>query len=847
MHLPDICSIYERIGPPRRVSLAKLTAESLREKDRPIRIAVDFAIWEFQHQAARGGTNAAIRTLFYRLARFLGTPIQPIFVFDGPHKPPFKRGKNSARGSNTTISQAQAKTLIGLFGFPVHNAPGEGEAECALLQKQGIVDAVMTEDADAIMFGSTCTIRNWAAEGKSQKTPTHVDVYNVKDGNINGYTREGLVLVAMMSGGDYLPDGIKGCGVKVAGEAALAGFGKELCRLKRSDTEGIKAWKASLLHELSTNESGYFRVKHKALSAVVTDEFPNMDVLRYYTRPVVSPVDALEPLRAKVHQEPQLKLNELREFTRQTFGWDHREGAKKFITVLGNALLARKMLYRPEEAAVAIKKMSTRREHSSTDAEPEFRLSYIPEEIVPIDISEEKNDIIASSTEGLALNDDEDPEALEAEAASEATSGSQPKNFDPTEPVATWVLGEFVRRTIPDMVADWEDAKRSKQLKSPRKKKGGQQATSGVSRGAIDKFFSATKKGSASATVTAKLITSASLEKDDPSASQRTTRTSKTPPILNIPSSLPSSRSREPSKQPEPSSPTGGSEPRSSRKTPSRFKSAQLTQEAILIESSPIAAPSSPSPRSRGPQSSALGSSQVPGTVRSGFATITASQGVSSSKPRTITTTVTRKNVQVSKTKNGTKYKQTSMDMFAQRTDPTASQPTFSSQVSLRGGLYDPFDSSDDELPPLSSITSAPKSPIRKSPTAQDASIPGRAQEATRPRDGPDPFLSDDEFHSFPSSSPLAAMSPKSPGKRLKSPSDSEREPKDPPTPTKACKSKKKLLAPRTSANGFYEEIEVDADKRDDKIRELERKRGKGTITRVSDVLFIDLTGDDLG
>lgn len=792
------CSIYERIGPPRRVSLAKLAAESFREKGRPLRIAVDFAIWEFQHQAARGGTNAAIRTLFYRLTRLLGTPIQPIFVFDGPHKPPFKRGKNSARGSNTTISQAQAKTLIRLFGFPVHDAPGEGEAECALLQKQGIVDAVMTEDVDALMFGSTCTIRNWAAEGRSQKTPTHVDVYSVnKDGNINGYNRQGLVLVAMMSGGDYLPDGIKGCGVKVAGEAALAGFGKELCRLKRSDTEGRRAWKESLLHELASNENKYFRVKHRALSAVVTEEFPNMDVLSYYTRPVVSPTDNLEPLRTKIKQEPPIRLNDLREFTRQTFGWDNRIGAEKFIKVLGEALLARKMLYRSEEAATIIQKISKRREHFSTDAEPELRVSYIPEEVVPIDISEEKIEIIASSRDGLALNEDEEDEALEE---AEAKPSSQPKPFDVTQPVSSWVLEVFARQTVPDLVSSWESG--PKKTKSPKKKKG-DVAASGMPRGAIDKFFSVTKK-------------------DGVQKGQKSTRI-KSPPVLNIPSSpLPSSPSRELSKPPAPSMPNDGDDARSLHETPSRSQSTKAKQpEPIVITSSPVSAPTSSSPRCRGPQPSAPGSSQVSGAIRSDFATKAASQRV---KPKPAKTKVlTKQKTQVSITRDGSKYKQTSMDMFTTRS--TTSRPIFSSQSVSVAGLADPFDSSDDELPPLSSMTTA----VNNSPV-QKASEPGSSGE---------------ELHSFLDSSPLAVQSPKSPGKRLKSPSDSEAEPRDPTTPTKAGKCKKKLLAPRTSAVGYYKEIEVDASKRDELMKEMERTQGKGAVARVSDVSLIDLTQDD--
>jgi Holliday junction resolvase YEN1 len=38
-------------------------------------------------------------------------------------------------------------------------APGEAEAELAVLSKLCIVDAVMTEDSDAIVFGATTILR----------------------------------------------------------------------------------------------------------------------------------------------------------------------------------------------------------------------------------------------------------------------------------------------------------------------------------------------------------------------------------------------------------------------------------------------------------------------------------------------------------------------------------------------------------------------------------------------------------------------------------------------------------------------------------------------------------------
>lgn len=123
---------------------------------------MDISIWLFQVQAGRGGRNPELRTLFYRLLKFLALPIHPLFVYDGKDKPPFKRGKAvSGRSYGNAPIIRLSKVLIDLFKFPRHDAPGEAEAECARLQRAGVVDAVMSNDVDALMFGSTLTVMNF--------------------------------------------------------------------------------------------------------------------------------------------------------------------------------------------------------------------------------------------------------------------------------------------------------------------------------------------------------------------------------------------------------------------------------------------------------------------------------------------------------------------------------------------------------------------------------------------------------------------------------------------------------------------------------------------------------------
>ncbi|KXJ96853.1 hypothetical protein Micbo1qcDRAFT_199613 [Microdochium bolleyi] len=497
-----IKGIYKEIGQGQRVSLAKLAITKLEQEGRPLRIAIDISIWQFQAQAARGGANPAIRTLFYRLLRLLSLSIQPIFVFDGPNKPAFKRNKRSGRGDG--LSTAMAKRLLNLFGCLVHDAPGEAEAECALLQRQGIVDAVLSEDVDTIMFGCTKTLRNWSAEGtKGSKAPTHITMYDTNEiaKIAPGLDREGMVLVALMSGGDYVPEGIPGAGIKLACEAATAGFGTALCKLKRADTSALASWKEWLEYELRTNDSGFFRTRHKALS--IPEDFPNFDILRYYTHPVVSPQSILDTLHQKSWQS-RVNIPGLREFARETFDWDYRVGAIKFIRVLAPVMLVQKLMERSDklegrdvdietlegEEKELVKAISSRRAHFSTDATPELRVSYVPTNLVGHNFENEPEEVIESARNTLALNSDDEIDAENGDLDTNATAGSK-KAFSPTEPDLIWLPETIAKLGMPITVEDWEAAQRAKISRKAQKSKSTAPKSkhtqpSGSARGSLD-------------------------------------------------------------------------------------------------------------------------------------------------------------------------------------------------------------------------------------------------------------------------------------------------------------------------------------------------------------------------
>lgn len=508
--LTYIFSIYDEIGRGERVALSKLAIEKLEETGRPFRLAVDVSIWQFQIQAGQGGSNPAIRTLYYRLIRLLATSIQPLFVFDGPKRPQLKRNKKVGRGG-ASASDVATKQLLKLFGFPYHNAPGEAEAECALLQRHGIVDAVLSEDVDTLMFGSGTTLRDWSSEGsRGNKAPTHVSLFDAKktkEGK-SGLDREGMILVALLSGGDYAPDGLKGFGAKIACEAARAGFGKSLCKISRSDEGGLAMWRNNLTHEIQTNESKFFKTKHKSL--IIPDDFPSRDILGYYTHPVVSSATKIEKLKDEIIWDGEVDVRGLRDYVKEAFDWTNKGGAKKFVRNLAPALLVHKLRLRANrrdsgygdiiltqmDEMEYVREICGRREHFSMDGSPELRVVFAPLDIVGLSLEEEYDDSEDYGRDGLApVNDDDQIEAYVSEEEAPTSKRVTPP-YDPTKPDKAWIPETIAKLGVPLKVEDYEEAERIKKLPKLKAVRKTRAATKGgMPKGALDKFVKVSKPG----------------------------------------------------------------------------------------------------------------------------------------------------------------------------------------------------------------------------------------------------------------------------------------------------------------------------------------------------------------
>ncbi|KAI5359390.1 putative XPG/Rad2 endonuclease, XPG-I domain, PIN-like domain superfamily, yen1, H3TH [Septoria linicola] len=473
-----VSGLFKELGPGERVSVAKLAAHHFTTTGRPLRLAVDISIWLFQILASKGGSNPALRTFYYRLLRILSLHIHPLFVFDGPNKPTFKRNKRVGGPGVRVASVPEflAKELLRKFGFPWHVAPGEAEAECALLQREGVVDAVLSEDVDTLMFGSGVLWRSWTAEGKG-KVPTHCTVYRSDEVKEKSrLDKEGMILVALMSGGDYIVEGIPGCGPKVACDAARAGFGKDLCELaRRRDVAGLKSWRERLQHEIKTNESKFFTRKSSKLE--IPNDFPNREVLGYYTDPCVSTLDKVARLKAEVKWDLDVDFPALRSFAGDAFDWRCLGGAKKFIRNLAPAMLVRNLRIMGHtgrhldiDTQAQLEQQNVlaihgKRNHATTDGELEYRITFIPQSLVPIDLSieDEDDDFVPAggSDEDMEAEDEwaQIPSSTqdESDAPSSPTKKRVFKPYHPDQPEKLWIMRDFLKLGCPLLVEDYED------------------------------------------------------------------------------------------------------------------------------------------------------------------------------------------------------------------------------------------------------------------------------------------------------------------------------------------------------------------------------------------------------
>lgn len=149
----------------------------------------------------RGESIHHLQGSLWRLLTAMEAGIKPVVVFDG--KPPALKGRvlaarKEARGDEapkvTSDHYTQLQHLLRLMGIAMLQAAGEAEAAAARMR----VDAVATDDLDALVFGAKVVIKGLSSEDRVTLIRRE-DVLKCL-----GLTQSQFIDMCMLCGGDYL-------------------------------------------------------------------------------------------------------------------------------------------------------------------------------------------------------------------------------------------------------------------------------------------------------------------------------------------------------------------------------------------------------------------------------------------------------------------------------------------------------------------------------------------------------------------------------------------------------------------------------------------------------------------
>lgn len=238
----------------------------------------------------------------------------------------------AARDSDgvTPAMRDEVMALLQLFGVPFVVAPMEAEAQCAALEAAGIVDAVITDDSDAFLFGAKNVFKNIFDDKK------YVEVYRADDVEKElGLSRQDLIRAALLLGSDYT-SGVKGVGIVNAaeilhafpGDEGLDSFRTWINELPTNEEEALSRPSKSLLSTMSRTDR--FKALHRTQRRTweVGTGFPNRAVLAAYRNPTIT---AIEKAAISWHAP---NVEGLRLAAREKFGWPANKTDDLLLPVL---------------------------------------------------------------------------------------------------------------------------------------------------------------------------------------------------------------------------------------------------------------------------------------------------------------------------------------------------------------------------------------------------------------------------------------------------------------------------------------------------------------------------------
>ncbi|EJD33749.1 PIN domain-like protein [Auricularia subglabra TFB-10046 SS5] len=487
MGVKDLWSILQPAA--EKLPLAQMAVQAFEantSRYRGYTVGIDISIWighmKVFNKIPQCGPTAGIQMLLFRCAHLLELPLLPLFVFDGNERPTDKRGKEQQYKERGI--EFDAKKVLDAYGFAWAQARGEAEAELAYLNALGVIDAVWTDDGDAFLFGAMTIIRNPSAKLSSnihanvftsgKHDANRVQVFKIADLLNNDeiqLNRAGLILIALLRGGDY-HKGIDGVGMTIAHGLARCGFGDSLAAVMQSQrsqdvdsfTSSVLEWRAGVVHELRTNSSGQLGTRHPKLAADFPQDFPDIDIYNAYANPVVTSAGEIE---IDWYRMPD--ITKLAETCEHYFSWGSQtEILERFRSIVWPGAVCRALRQHTlEEDGMGdhlqpglpqlgnlVAQIHRERRHYSTGGLRELRVEIAPAQLA------------AAARRGTHY--------LRIPSAN-YTHGKV--HIPPDEPLQIWLPAALVRAALPELVRAFDKAKAREQPRTG-KKRAARQSTS---------------------------------------------------------------------------------------------------------------------------------------------------------------------------------------------------------------------------------------------------------------------------------------------------------------------------------------------------------------------------------
>ncbi|KAG2130841.1 PIN domain-like protein, partial [Suillus bovinus] len=290
------------------------------------------------HRAhAQTGQNPALQTFLFCLARLTQFPVQLVFCYDGNQRPDVKRGHKVSSREHWMVKPTQR--ILDVFNTQWIMAAGEAEAQLALMNRAGVIDAVLTDDSDTFVFGAKTVLRNSTLSMDTIKMYTAGAIQERIDRCLTG---DAFITMAICCCGDYDKSGLLGCRCETALGLVRCMDNSMLRSAICSNNQGwsLKEWRNIAQCHLLSDPTGKMGRSHPALARSLPESFPSADTINSYAHPAVTSLAEVPKLQLPAPPD----LAQLACVIQQFLGWDSKKLLSAFHTTIWPVVILHELL-----------------------------------------------------------------------------------------------------------------------------------------------------------------------------------------------------------------------------------------------------------------------------------------------------------------------------------------------------------------------------------------------------------------------------------------------------------------------------------------------------------------------